>query len=87
MANMFQRCESLIVLNIVNFDTSNVTDMKNIFAYCISLESLDLRGFVFDKVTSFIYMFSYLKWDLKITVKDKASQDWILANDNDHSSA
>ena len=87
MRTMFYLCERLITLNLSSFDTSNVTDMQNIFAYCEILNGLDLRGFVFDKVVSFKYMFSYLIWDLKNTVKDIASLDWILTNDNDYSSA
>ena len=39
-------------------DTSNVTDMENMFRYCVALTSLDVSGFDTSKVTSMDGMFS-----------------------------
>lgn len=40
-----------------NLDTSNITSMYDMFAYCNNLTSLDLRGFDTSKVTSMSNMF------------------------------
>ena len=42
---MFEDCFNLIELNISNFDTSNVTDMRGMFSNCESLPKLDLSSF------------------------------------------
>ncbi|WP_205104711.1 BspA family leucine-rich repeat surface protein [Marseilla massiliensis] len=39
------------------FDTSNITDMSDMFAGCSSLKSLDLSGFDTSNVTDMSYMF------------------------------
>ena len=40
-----------------NFDTSNVTDMRNMFYNCKNLTSLDVSNFDTSKVTNMYYMF------------------------------
>ena len=45
MAVMFDYCESLISLDLSNFNTQNVKNMYGMFAHCKSLISLDLRNF------------------------------------------
>ena len=41
------------------FNTSNVTNMSNMFSYCLNLRSLDLSGFNTANVTNMGDMFSY----------------------------
>ena len=53
---MFARCESLKVLNILNFDTSNVTEMMCVFSGCYFLKELKFN-FVTKNVTNMRNMF------------------------------
>lgn len=41
MSSMFAGCESLISVNLDNFDTQNVKDMNTLFGDCHSLKSID----------------------------------------------
>ena len=54
---MFSFCYSLTQLNISNWDTSNVTNMINVFYDCLKLISLDLSNWDTSKVTSMANMF------------------------------
>ena len=45
MNSMFACCSSLISLDLINFDTSNVIDMTRLFWECYSLTSLYLSNF------------------------------------------
>jgi surface protein len=45
MANMFQGCDSLSLVDLSNFDTSSVTIMSNMFLGCTSLSSNNLSNF------------------------------------------
>ena len=42
MSNMFYGCSSLKELNILNFATNNVINMKNMFNKCAKLEAIYL---------------------------------------------
>lgn len=44
-------------MNLLNFDTSNVTNMMGMFVMCSSLTSLDLTNFDTSKVTNMLSMF------------------------------
>ena len=55
---MFDNCDSLISLDLSNFNTQNVTDMSNMFSGCKSLISLDLSNFNTQNVTDMSNMFS-----------------------------
>jgi len=55
---MFSRCSGLTSLDLSNFDTSNVTDMRSMFSRCSGLTSLDLSNFDTSKVTNMFDMFS-----------------------------
>ena len=55
---MFCRCSSLEELNISKLNTSNVTDMRNMFTLCSKLKRLDLRNFDTSNVTNMLCMFS-----------------------------
>ncbi len=45
MHSMFDRCESLIFLNLSSFDTTQVTEMDFIFSHCLNLLYLDISHF------------------------------------------
>jgi surface protein len=57
MSGMFYWCESLTELNLGDFDTSNVTTMRDMFYWCKSLPSLDLSSFNTENVTDMGFMF------------------------------
>lgn len=54
---MFNGCSSLISLDVTNFNTANVTDMRYMFCGCSKLTSLDVTKFNTEKVTDMSYMF------------------------------
>ena len=55
---MFSNCSSLPSLNVSNFNTSNVTNMSNMFQNCSSLPSLNVSNFDTSNVTDMGAMFS-----------------------------
>ena len=58
-SNMFRRFINLKAINFGdNFDTSNVTNMTNMFYNCRSLTDLDLSCFNTSKVTNMFQMFA-----------------------------
>ena len=46
MNNMFTGCTSFTSLNLSNFNTAKVTNMKKMFSGCLSLTSLNIANFV-----------------------------------------
>ena len=58
---MFFCCESLTNLNLSNFNTQNVTNMKYMFYYCFLLTNLNLSNFNTQNVTNIQGMFYYCK--------------------------
>ena len=58
---MFYGIESIISLDLSNFNTSSVTDMNNIFSNCSNLTSLDLSNLNTSNVTIMHYMFNYCR--------------------------
>ena len=71
---MFRGCNSLISLDLSNFNTQNVTDMGSMFSGCNSLISLDLSNFNTQNVTKMNSMFdgcNSLKKENLITKDDK----------------
>ena len=46
---MFQDCESLTNINLSNFSTEKVTNMKNLFNNCRNLKSLNILNFITNK--------------------------------------
>ena len=62
---MFSFCSSLVLLNLSNFNTQNVTNMDYMLYNCSSLTSLDLSNFINKEDTSMENMFYncfYLKY-------------------------
>ena len=55
---MFNECDSLVTLDLSNFDTLNVTDISCMFYECSSLTSLDVSYFDTSNVTSMNGMFN-----------------------------
>ncbi|MCQ2381896.1 MAG: DUF285 domain-containing protein [Clostridia bacterium] len=58
MANMFDGCVNAQYFDLSNFNTSNVTTMKDMFNYCIVIDKLDIRNFNTSKVTNVCGMFN-----------------------------
>lgn len=56
--NIFGSCTSLKLLDIKNFDTSQVTNMSYMFALCNSITNLDLVNLNTSQVTDMSYMFT-----------------------------
>ena len=54
---MFSGCESLVKVDLSNFDGSTVTEMTEMFSGCSSLESVDLSNFDASIVTNMDSMF------------------------------
>ena len=54
---MFFDCNSLISIDLSNFNTQNITNMKSMFYNCNSLTSLNLSNFNTQNVTNMESMF------------------------------
>jgi surface protein len=59
MASIFERCTSLIDLDVSGLDTSKVTDMSSAFYQCSSLRELNIAGWSSASVTTVYRMFGY----------------------------
>ena len=57
MISLFQGCRSLTSIDVTNFNTSQVTNMKHMFYDCDSLTSIDLSNFAIEQVSRMEYMF------------------------------
>ena len=70
---MFCRCNSLIILNLSNFNTNNVTDMEYMFSGCLSLEKLNISNFNTDNVIAgnMYFMFSNIPDKLRENIKNE----------------
>ena len=55
--SMFWQCKEITEINLSNFNTSKVTNMKRFFSYCSSLTSLDLTNFNTNQVNDMDCMF------------------------------
>ena len=49
---MFSHCKGLKSLDLSNFNTENVENMKYMFCYCNNLDYLNLSSFNTEKVTN-----------------------------------
>ena len=58
MNNMFKDCKSLTTLDLSNFNTENVTNMRSMFLNCGLLTSLDLSSFSTENVQFMMEMFN-----------------------------
>lgn len=82
MSQMFLECTSLTNLDLSSFDTSNVTDISNIFGICMNLTNLNMSNAVFN-ATSYSSMFSSVPNGIAIIVKDTTAKTWIEARLSD----
>ena len=58
MAGFFEGCSNIISLDFSNFDSSNVTNMRNLFSKCSKLKEITgLNKFVTNKVNNMYMMF------------------------------
>ena len=57
-SELFRGCEGLTSINLNKFDTSNVTNMRDMFYSCEGLTNLDLSSFDTSNVTDMGYMFA-----------------------------
>ena len=60
MAGMFNECNNLKELNLSNFNTNNVTNMRLMFQLCNNLNELNLSNFTTNNVTDMSYMFNQM---------------------------
>ena len=49
---MFDGCSDISEIDLSNFDSSEITDMNNMFYKCSSLTSINLTGFITSQVTA-----------------------------------
>ena len=71
MSDLFYDCSSLTSLNLSNFNTNNVNDMRYMFSYCSSLTSLNLSNFNTNNVTNMEDIFSGLNENCDVITLDK----------------
>lgn len=83
MSAMFDGCRSLTSLDLSSFDTSEVTNMSDMFTsghagISVALEVLDLRNATFEKVTNYdaMFLFSHAN-NLKVITKDATTKAWL----------
>ena len=57
MSFLFGHCESLTSVDLSNFDTENVINMRGMFFECKNLRKLDLSSFKTNKVEDMGLMF------------------------------
>ena len=67
---MFSNCLSLKELNLNNFKTNNVIEIKAMFSDCCSLKYLNLINFNTEKVTDMRWIFSSIQ-NCTIKTEDK----------------
>ena len=74
---MFADCQSLQQLDLSNFNTFNVTNVKLMFQNCYKLTSLNLKKFTFDNVSVSDGMFSMAKSGMNIIVGSNTAKEFI----------
>ena len=78
---MFYGCSSLENLDILNFNTANVTTMHSMFYGCNKLKKLDLSSFDTSNVVEMSYMFNRASSLEKIYASEKFVTDTIPNSD------
>ena len=74
---MFADCQSLQQLDLSNFNTFNVTNVKLMFQNCYKLTSLNLKKITFDNVSVSDGMFSMAKSGMNIIVGSNTAKEFI----------
>ena len=70
-APVLGEAKGLKELNLSNFNTNNVTDMKSMFSGCSSLKELNLNNFNTNNVTNMSDMFRGCFDELKLKIKSQ----------------
>ena len=68
---MFNGCSELKDLDISNFNTYNVIDMRFMFCGCKSLQKLNVSNFIINNKCCLRWMFSDTSQELKNNVKEQ----------------
>ena len=71
MCNMFYECSSLKKLNLSNFNTENVKNMRCMFYGCSALEEINLDIFHFNDATNMSKMFNGCTDEIKRKIQNK----------------
>ena len=74
---MIQECKELEFLNLSNFDTSNVYDIRAMFHNCYKLEYLMLDNFIINDFCDFEYIFMNTLPNCEIIAKDEKLKNLI----------
>jgi len=69
MRAMFEYCYALEAVNVSNFNTENVTNMKDMFLKCYSLKEIDISDFSFKNYNDIESMFEQCSEELKMKIK------------------
>lgn len=77
---MFYMCSSLTSLNVENFNTSNVTNMRHMFSKCNNITTLNLTRFT--KIPSTNVFYCDTKTPLTIINPTKAAKNYNYSADN-----
>ena len=76
--HMFCDCESLININLSNFNTKNVTNMERMFSSCKSLTNINLSNFNTQNVTNMGFMFCFCKSLTNINLSNFNTQNVLI---------
>ena len=54
---MFNRCSSLTNIDLSNFNTNNIIDIRGMFRGCLSLKNINISNFNTNNTTNMRFMF------------------------------
>ena len=74
---MFYKCKNITYIDLSNFDTSNINDMRSMFCYCSNLEKINFGNIITSSVEDMIYLFGYCN---KLTSIDLSNFDTSKVN-------
>ena len=77
---LFSECKSLTNIDLSNFNTQNVTDMRSMFRGCKSLKNIDLSNFNTQNVTYMCCMFNKCNYLTNIDLSNFNTQNVIIMN-------
>ena len=69
-AQMFYYCNALRSLDVSNFNTSNINNMRYMFYACSNIINLNLSNFNTNKVTDMSYMFANCERLLSLDIRN-----------------
>lgn len=76
----FYNCSKLSLIDLSNFETSQVADVSDIFKNDSSLIFLDISNFDFSSVKDYVGMFDSVLGSCEILVKDESAKTWLNTN-------